>query len=76
MSQIPIITNKHDCFCCFLKKELEDNFSYYADAININNHFKHHMHEISNPPIVHLKETISMIKKENENDVDYLFFGE
>jgi len=55
---------------------LEDNFSYNADAVNINNHFKHHMHEFSNPPIIQLKNSISKENQSDIQDVEDFFFGE
>ena len=76
MSENNLNNKKHDCFCCFLKKELEDNFSYNADAVNINNHFKHHMHEFSNPPIIQLKNSISKENQSDIQDVEDFFFGE
>jgi len=77
MSELPIKINKIDCFCCFLKKELEDNFSSNADAININHHFKHHLHQLFYPSRLQLKEQSTPVKDFDWDfkHVDDYFYG-
>ena len=69
-------SKNYNCFCIFLKKELEDTFSSNADALNFNNHINKHQNPMYiNPSYINRKSSYDY-GQTNIKDINDVFYGE